>query len=223
MASVFKEAGIIEKYGSGIRRVRLVLQSAGAPPPSFESLPDFFKVTLYPILGATGERVGGVNEGVKSLRLAIEQGPGHRLPFYADKLGVPVKTAERWLKSLRDTKTVVFVGAPKTGGYTLAGDIPGGVEHDGRPRNRSAAGVKFGGVNGGVSEGVIEGVNEEVKSLRLAIEREPGHRLPFYADKLGVPVKTAERWLKSLRDTEAVVFVGAPKTGGYHVAPQNNV
>lgn len=50
-AVMFREAGIIEKYGSGIRRVRQILNDAGAKEPIFEVLPGFFKVTLFPIAG----------------------------------------------------------------------------------------------------------------------------------------------------------------------------
>ncbi|MGB9499500.1 MAG: ATP-binding protein [Dissulfuribacterales bacterium] len=35
IASIFKEAGIIEKYGSGIKRVRLTMTRAGAPAPPY--------------------------------------------------------------------------------------------------------------------------------------------------------------------------------------------
>ena len=196
MASVFKEAGIIEKYGSGIKRVRKVLKSAGAPPPSFESLPDLFKVTLYPIPSATGERVGGVNGGVMAVMNYVQRHPGTRSPEMSEALSLSARAVERHLRYLKESGEIVFTGAPKTGGYMLTGEIHGGVERDGLPRNRSATGEGVGGVSGGVNGGVNEGVNggvtggvtEGVRSLRLAIEQEPGNRLPFYADKLGVPV-----------------------------------
>ena len=122
IASMFKEAGIIEKYGSGIRRVREIMALAGVRSPEFEAKPYFFKVTLYPMATGSGvdmveKNSGGVNEGVKSLLSAIRQQPGERAPFYAKKLGSPVKSVERWIKQLRDGQQIIYQGAPKTGGY----------------------------------------------------------------------------------------------------------
>jgi len=49
IASIFKEAGMIEKYGSGIRRVRQYMREARAKEPVFESEAGLFKVTLFPM------------------------------------------------------------------------------------------------------------------------------------------------------------------------------
>jgi len=49
IAAIFKEAGIIEKYGSGIKRVRQAMADIGSSEPIFEILGDNFKVTLFPI------------------------------------------------------------------------------------------------------------------------------------------------------------------------------
>ena len=209
IAQVFYDLGLIERYGSGIHRILDECRNAGLPEPLFENFSGGFRIKFclpkkvteevaVKVLATDGGVNGGANEGVgegaKSLFMAISQEPSNRLPFYAGKLEVPVKTAERWLKKLRDNEIVEFRGAPKTGGYYLV-DAPEG-----------------GGVNGGVSEGV----NEGVKHLFMAISQEPGNRLPFYAGKLELPFKTAERRLKTLRDNQTVEFRGAPKTGGYY-------
>jgi ATP-dependent DNA helicase RecG len=47
IASVFKEAEIIEKYGSGIKRIRTSMINAGNPEPKFEEIGDGFRVTLF--------------------------------------------------------------------------------------------------------------------------------------------------------------------------------
>jgi ATP-dependent DNA helicase RecG len=54
IASIFKEAGIIEKYGSGIKRVRQSMAEAGALTPVFEIIAQNFKVTLFPGGGVSG-------------------------------------------------------------------------------------------------------------------------------------------------------------------------
>jgi ATP-dependent DNA helicase RecG len=47
IATLFKEAGIIEKYGSGIKRVLESIRSYGLKDPSFEEIQDGFRVTFF--------------------------------------------------------------------------------------------------------------------------------------------------------------------------------
>jgi len=67
----------------------------------------------------------------------------------------------------------------------------------------------------GVSEGVSEGITEGIKGLFDYIKKNPGLRTPALSNKLNVPDKTIERWLKRLKDQQKVVFRGSRKTGGY--------
>jgi hypothetical protein len=63
---------------------------------------------------------GGVNEGASNegrLRRCIEQHPGLRTTALAQLLGTSPKNVQRWLKALRDTGQIEFIGAPKNGGY----------------------------------------------------------------------------------------------------------
>ena len=55
---MFKESGLIEKYGSGITRIKNLCATHDIQPPKFEELPKGFKVTLYK--NAT-QKTGGVN------------------------------------------------------------------------------------------------------------------------------------------------------------------
>lgn len=50
---LFKEAGIIEKYGSGIKRVLDATRSSGLKEPLFEEILGGFRVTLYKITQKT--------------------------------------------------------------------------------------------------------------------------------------------------------------------------
>ncbi|MFO8084808.1 MAG: ATP-binding protein, partial [Desulfobacterales bacterium] len=59
VANIFKECGIIERYGSGIKRVQNACAQHGIPSPLFEEFQHGFKVTL--LKPANGE---GVSEGV---------------------------------------------------------------------------------------------------------------------------------------------------------------
>ena len=114
IATIFKEAGIIEKYGSGIKRVRQAMADARAPEPIFEILADNFKVTLFPI-GET--KTGGVTGGVTGLLDFIKANPGRKTKEIKTALDLPQRTIERWLRQLREQNEIKFQGAPKTGGY----------------------------------------------------------------------------------------------------------
>lgn len=122
IASVFKEAGIIEKYGSGIRRVVQTFKDSGAPVPVFESIADFFKVTLFPIKevntgGVSGGVSGGISGGVNELLDFIKENPGKNSREIQKQSGISKRTLERQLAKLRSEEKIEFRGAPKTGGY----------------------------------------------------------------------------------------------------------
>ena len=127
IAALFKEAGIIEKYGSGIKRVQQAMRSLGAKDPEFELIGNTFKVTLYPMDSKAGEGVnegvnGGVKGGVNSLLTLIRENEGKRTPFFASALQTSEKNIERWLKHLKKKGAVEFRDAPKSGGYHIIHD-----------------------------------------------------------------------------------------------------
>ena len=47
IADMFKEAGLIEKYGTGIRRILTGFKNYGLPAPTFEEFSGGFRVTVY--------------------------------------------------------------------------------------------------------------------------------------------------------------------------------
>lgn len=76
-----------------------------------------------------------------------------------------------------------------------------------------------GGVNGGVNggkSGKSGGVNLE-ELIYDAIKNNPGVNAPAIAGMLQKSLRTVQRYLKTLTDTERIEFRGAPKNGGYHI------
>src|SRR3989304_9593637 len=47
VAAVFKAAGLIERYGSGINRILNAFKDYGLPPPEFKEMTPGFMVTVY--------------------------------------------------------------------------------------------------------------------------------------------------------------------------------
>lgn len=117
IAEAFYLTRNIEKYGSGFLRIRKELESYPEVSFAIEEVGGGVLVT-FRLREGVGEGVGeGIGEGVNRLYQCIKQTPGVRLPELSNRLQVPVKTLERWIKQLRDEKKVVFKGSPKTGGY----------------------------------------------------------------------------------------------------------
>ena len=112
IALMFKECGLIEKYGSGIDRIKRLCKEHRLLEPKFEEIQKGFRVTVYK--ETTHE---GVNEGVKFLYDLIEKNPNKKTPFFAKELNSSVENIERWIKKLKDEGKIEFKGAPKTGGY----------------------------------------------------------------------------------------------------------
>ncbi len=123
VASIFKELELIEKYGSGVRRVIDIFVAYGLPEPVFEVTQGGMAVTVYKEIAASqndgaNERVnGGVNGGVNQLLSYLQAHPGKRASELVEPLGTSLRTIERWLKQLKDNDQIEFRGAPKTGGY----------------------------------------------------------------------------------------------------------
>ena len=123
IATIFKELELIEKYGSGVRRVIDSFVAYGLPEPEFEATQGGMAVTVFKTIdGATANKTdgsvnGGVNGGVKGLLSYIQLHPGQRSIEIVDALNTSLRTVERWLKQLKDEGKIEFKGAPKTGGY----------------------------------------------------------------------------------------------------------
>lgn len=126
IAAIFKEAQFIEKYGSGIKRIREGFNAHGLVPPVFENFQQGFRVIVHskePDDGVSGAVNGGVNGavsgGVNLLLDLIEKHPGQKVPFFVTQTSIPGRTVQRWITKLKKENRVEFRGAPKTGGYWL--------------------------------------------------------------------------------------------------------
>ena len=107
IASLLQRCNIVENMGTGINKIKQLLKENKNFPP------EFIFNSFYTILFRRK------NEGVNLLLATIKKYPGKRSSFFSKKLNTSVKNIERWLKKLRDEEKIVFIGAPKTGGYFL--------------------------------------------------------------------------------------------------------
>ena len=128
-ASVFYRRGLIETWARGMLKIASLMQEAGLPAPTVGENTGF--VTLvFPLPPQRGGVNGGVSGGVSggvgvepdTLLLWIGAHPGLKVADLAKRAGKSPRTMERWLKQLRDSQSIEFRGAPKTGGYYLKVD-----------------------------------------------------------------------------------------------------
>ena len=123
IAAMFKEAGLIEKYGSGIQRIQNNFLQYGLNVPAFENFQHGFKVTVFAKLPeevveeVNGGVNGGVNDETAALITFIKNNPGVNSSGIKPHFNIPQRTLERLLKSLKDTNQIEFSGPAKKGGY----------------------------------------------------------------------------------------------------------
>ena len=121
IALMFKECGLIEKYGSGIDRIKRLCREHRLPEPKFEEIQKGFRVTVYKEKkdneGVNEGISEGINEGINSLYEFIKNNPSKRVSQIEEKLNTPAKTLERWIKKLKDEDKIEYRGSKKTGGY----------------------------------------------------------------------------------------------------------
>lgn len=125
IASAFKEAQLIEKYGSGIKRIMEGFANYGLRLPLFENFQHGFRVIVYaqdaePIEETVGETVGETVKGTSSLVLSyIEDNPHITREELAEKTQLSVRGVEYQLAKLRRAKLIERVGSTKRGYWKI--------------------------------------------------------------------------------------------------------
>ena len=107
---------LIEKWGSGIKRIKSLCRKQNLKEPLIEEKNDFVNVDFFrPDKNIKFNE--GVNEGVNQLYTIIKKYPNKKTPFFSKELNTSVKNIERWIKRLKKEDKIEFKGSPKTGGY----------------------------------------------------------------------------------------------------------
>ena len=115
IAETFKDIGLIEKYGSGIKRIMDYFKEENLPTPIFETSVDSFKVTVF--CKTTGENVGeNVGENQAIILRAIKNNQWITTEELSEILQKTTRTVERNLKALKSAGTIEREG-PDKGGY----------------------------------------------------------------------------------------------------------
>ena len=121
LAAMFKEAGVIEKYGSGIKRIQQQFIAHNLQPPVFENFQHGFRVIVTSLQQKVVEDVveNVVENVVEKERLVLDlirQNDRITATGIAKKLSVTTRTVQRHLKNLQSKGKIKRMGAAK-GGY----------------------------------------------------------------------------------------------------------
>ena len=124
--TTFKEVGFIERYGSGILRVRQICSDYGVREPKFEEVFNGFQVTLFKEKVSSGELNDGLNDGLnerqKKVLKEIKNTPGIKGKELSEHLNIPIDTIDRYIKLFTSRYLIERRGSKKTGGYHLTGE-----------------------------------------------------------------------------------------------------
>ena len=125
IAKAFKEVGLIERYGSGIKRILTICFDYGVIAPNFEEIHHGFKVVLFkeklPVIVNVVEDV--VEDVVEIRRGEIIQilktKPKATAKIISSILGATERTIQRDLKILKDLNKIKRIGADKIGHWVV--------------------------------------------------------------------------------------------------------
>ena len=123
IAAMFKEAGIIEKYGSGIKRIQNSFLNYDLSAPIFENFQHGFMVTAIAKTkdkvreNSNGELNGELNIKQKLVFDYIKINPGTKAAQLSSLLNIPFSTIDKLIRVLLKKELIERRGSKKTGGY----------------------------------------------------------------------------------------------------------
>jgi ATP-dependent DNA helicase RecG len=128
IASIFRELDLIEKYGSGVRRVIDTFVAYGLPEPEFEATQGGMAVTVFMTTakGTAPQQPDskGVNGGAskktsEKILTAVRKNPTITIAELARITGVTTRSIERALTKLQQETRLIRVGHDKGGHWKV--------------------------------------------------------------------------------------------------------
>ena len=122
IALMFKESGLIEKYGSGITRIKILCEAHGINPPEFKELQKGFKVTIYKktTQETTQETGYKISTKEKILQLISVNNKITRTVL-ASQIGVSENAIKQQLATLKKEGRLQRKGSAKAGYLEITG------------------------------------------------------------------------------------------------------
>ena len=137
IANIFSQMGLVEAWGSGIKRIFNAAKEYGLPEPKFQEFDNMFRVELFRNNSMTGaekeagessekvrRKVGEGSEIIRSYELSNTQKKIVNLLLYdrqlsaakiAEQLGMGSRSIEKNIKKLKELGILIRHGSPKNG------------------------------------------------------------------------------------------------------------
>ena len=115
IATLFKEAGIIEKYGSGIKRILEAIRSYGLNDPSFEEIQEGLRVTFFKTTQKTAQKTAQKKSTRARVFEELKLNPKITREELATLLGKSQSTIKEHLSRLKAAGLVVRIGSDRDG------------------------------------------------------------------------------------------------------------
>lgn len=117
IAFMFKECGLIEKYGSGMQRIKKLCDEHRIPEPKFEEIQKGFQVTIY-----KAKLDDPVNDPVNEIIKLLSTNNFLSYDDIALKLNKGKATIKRKIQKLKSNGILKRVGSDKSGYWETIGD-----------------------------------------------------------------------------------------------------
>ena len=112
IANIFKEAGLIERYGSGIKRISGVFHSNGLPAPIFENYQHGFRVTVFSLQKSS-------EKSSEKIYILIKSNPKITADEVAKTLGISQRAVEKQISGLKQDGRLQRHGGRKEGFWKI--------------------------------------------------------------------------------------------------------
>ena len=126
IANAFKETGLIERYGSGIRRILNICKNYNVISPAFEEIFNGFRVTLFKKKITSPDNVPKdvpkdvlKDDRIKHMLSLIAENKWITMSELAEKCNVNIKTIKRDIDLLKTAKRLLRVGGRKSGHWEI--------------------------------------------------------------------------------------------------------
>ena len=126
IADFCKSLGLIEKYGSGVRRIIEHFEKAGLPGPSFRNISDGFMVTVFADQKAAGESdkvpdkvPDNLTENHQKILNLLKQNKTASMAEVAKNIGISKRKVLDNINKLKKMGLIRRVGSPKGGHWEV--------------------------------------------------------------------------------------------------------
>jgi len=244
IAKMAKEMGIIERYGTGIRRVRNMFIEYGLDEPQYEMISGGMAVTVFGLMFEEENKKISTNdsETVKSsnqksnqksreksrekILNLIENNTFITLNEIADATGLSIKGVEKNIQQLKDIGLIERIGADK-GGYwkvkTEGGNVPNNNENvpENVPNNVPNVPNNVPNVPENVPDDYENVPEKRVDAILKMIVSDNFISIQDLANLLSVNIKTVKRDISKLKDKGLIERIGAGRGGHWKIHNSN--